>query len=300
MTGQAIRLSFRTFLMIATLSILSAALSAAAQEPPAKDAKAKPEKEAGLSEEVKATRLAEEKLVSRIEVETQTDDDKWTKVKRIEKPLLYFTEDTDIRWVGSLWAWGDQGRPVAVLELYQNNGGRWNFGIFNTSGGKVRASRDGNPWWSENQSDVIVTDIQRAPAPAAEAPQRQRQLKLLAQKFTGHEVRPNNSRFELRRLERPVQTYRDADHGLLEGGLFIFAYGTNPELLLFVEARADPKDKSKAVWQFLVGRATSMALHLESDGKEVFACPNARGLNGPKKPYWIGGFPVESNADPKK
>ncbi len=287
--------------LVLIIAIAALALPIASQEPPSKDADAKPEKEAALSDAEKQARRASEQFVNTIELE-QFSDDTWTKVKRIEKPLLFFGDDTRGHERGSLWAWGDKGRPVAVLELFQNTGmKRWEFGLTNTSGGKLRASRAGEAWWQENESDVVLMEVPGAPAPAAGAPQRQRQLKLLSQKFTGHEiVVASNSRFELRRIERPVHTYRDEEHGLLDGGLIILANGTNPEILLFLEARADPKDKSKAVWQFLVGRAAGVSLHLAIDGKEVFDAPPARRLSGPKKPFWIGNVPTQSDSDPKK
>jgi hypothetical protein len=287
--------------MIATLTIVSTAWPVAAQGPPPEGAKVKPEKQATLADEEKEARRASEQLVSGIDLEIQSND-KWTKVKRIEKPLLMFGDDTRGYNAGSLWAWGDKGRPVAVFELFYNSITKgWGSSITNTSGAKLRASRDGEPWWRDNESDVVLKDVPQAPAAAADASQRQRQLKLLCQKFTGHEIwNPNNSRYELRRIERPVHTYRDEDHGLLEGGLFILANGTNPEILLFLEARADPKEKSKAVWQFMLARSANAELHLEFDGKEVFDLPRASQNSGVDKPYFNGGIWVKSAPDPKK
>ncbi len=292
----------KTSLLIATFSVMSTALPVASQEPPP-EAKPKPEKEAPISDAEKETRRASEKFVSAIDLEMQSDD-KWIKVKRIEKPLLMFGDPTRGHNRGSLWAWGEKGRPVATLELFQDSakqGERWICSLCNTSGGKVRASRGGESWWMENDSDVAIKDIPQAPAPTAEAPQRQRQLKLQSQKFTGHEIwDPNNSRYELRRIERPVHTYRDEAQGLLEGGLFILANGTNPEILLFLEARTDPKDKTKAVWQFAVGRSAHAELHLEYDGKEVFDSPRANRLSGPNKPYWLIPVYTIPDSDPEK
>ena len=84
---------FKAFLLIAVFLVGRTALSVAAQEPPPKDAKPKPEKEAVLSDEEKETRLAAEQVVGGIELEI-FNDDKWTKVKRIEKPLLFFSDAT--------------------------------------------------------------------------------------------------------------------------------------------------------------------------------------------------------------
>ena len=263
-TRLAIRILFCAGVMFAALLVGSAAPADPPKAPDEK--KADPEKAAAADEE---HRRAAEKIVAEIEVEILVAD-KWTKVKRIEKPLLYYGDPTRANDRGSVWGWGEKGRPVALIELYQNvnNRSRWVHAICNTSGGKVRASRAGDPWWRENESASELKEIPGAPAPAAEAAQRQRQLKQLAGKFTGHEFwDPNDSRFELRRLERPLHTYRDEENGILDGALYTLANGTNPELMLFVEARTNPKDATKSAWQFTVGRLAHAELHLLYDEK---------------------------------
>src|SRR5262249_53551606 len=143
-----------------------------------------------------------------------------------------------------------------------------------------------------------LKEIPSAPAPAADPTQRQRQMKLLAQKFTGHQFwDPNNSRYELRRLDRPLYSYRDEAGGVLDGGLFTLANGTNPEILFFVEARVDPNDKSKAIWQYTVGRLAHAELHMEYDGKEIFNAPRGSQVSGWNKPYWLGFINTARDAD---
>jgi hypothetical protein len=75
---------------------------------------------------------------------------------------------------------------------------------------------------------------------------------------------------------------------VLDGALYTLANGTNPEILLFVEARADPTDESRATWRFAVGRLSHAELHLHYDGKEVFAAPRGDRASGPERPYWLG------------
>ncbi len=230
-----------------------------------------------------------EKVVGGIELEMRVDEN-WVPVQRIEKPLLYYSEPTRDKDRGSVWAWGEKGRPVALVKLCQRIGDRsqWQISITNTSGGKLRAGRDSAKWWLENESDVELKNVPNAPAPAADEHQRQRQLKQMALKFAGHEFwDPDNSRFELRRLERALHTYKDGDAGVSAGALYTLTNGTNPEIMLFIEARADPKNGMKAAWQFLVGRTAHAELHLEYDGKDVFTAPRANRLSGPDKPYWL-------------
>jgi hypothetical protein len=257
--------------------------------------------QAGIKSEEQMHQEAE-RVVRAIDLEIFRDG-KWTKVERIEKPLLFYSEPTRNNDRGSVWGWAQEGRPVALLELWQNmdNRTRWFFAICNTSGRKLRARRSSAPWWHENDSASQLKDVPGAAAPSAEAPVRQRQLKLLAQKFTAHEFwNPGNSRYELRQLKRPLYTYRDEAGGILDGGLFVFANGTNPEIPLFVEARVDLKDRSKRIWQYTVGRSSHAELHLEYDGKEVFEAPRGHRVSALDQPYWLSFINAALDADPPK
>lgn len=298
MIRQAIRLLIHCSMFLAALAVV-AAVSA---DPPKEEAKKdNPEKQTS-AETDEEYRLRAEKLIADIEIEIFKED-KWSKVKRIEKPLLFYGDPTRNNDRGSLWGWGEKGRPAALLELYQNVTDRtkWVYAVCNTSGGKLRASRDGEAWWRANDSASELKDVPDAPAPAANETQRQRQMKLLAQKFTGHQFwDPNNSRYELRRLERPLQTYQDPEAGVLEGALYTLANGTNPEILLFLEARVNPKDTSKSTWQYAVGRLAHAELHMEYDGKEVLNEPRGDRVSGVDKPYWLGFIKTTPNEKPEK
>jgi hypothetical protein len=277
------------------------AASAGPAGPPQGEKQAEPGKGAGPTADEEYRREAE-RLVGGIELEVLTDGG-WSKVERIEKPLLYYGDPTRDNDRGSVWGWGRKGRPLALLELWQNpnDRARWAFAVCNTSGRRLRAGRGGAPWWRENDSAAELKDVPAAPVPPADPVQRQRQVKLLAQRFTGHEFwDPNNTRYELRRLDRPLHTYQDEAAGVLDGGLFALANGTNPEIMLFLEARADPKDGSKAVWRFAVGRLAHAELHLEYDGKEVFVAPRGNQVSAPNGPYWLGFITPAPGGDPRK
>jgi hypothetical protein len=289
----------------ACLLALLAVTAAAPAEPPRPGDQPEVKKdvrEKGLGPETDEEHRREaERLVSGIDLERLVEE-KWVKVKRIEKALLYHGDATRGHNRGSVWAWGDKGRPVALLELWQNGSNRtkWVCGLCNTSGGALRARREDKPWWKENESTVELKDVPGAAAPVEDAPLRQRQLKQLAQKFTGYEFwDPNNSRYELRRLERAVHTYRDPDAGILDGGMYVLANGTNPEVMLFIEARTKQGAKSP-LWQFTVGRMTHAEYHLEYDDKEVLSAPPGKPLSGAGNPYWVVSVDAPVMTEPKK
>jgi hypothetical protein len=242
-------------------------------------------------------RKTAEQLVDSLDLES-LQRDTWVKAKRIDRPLLLYTDDTRGDDRGFLWGWGEKGRPLAVFEIFQKVQRRdiWITGIHNTSGGRLRASRLGAPWWLENDSDIAFKDIPSAPAVAPESSVRQRQMKLLAQNFTAYEVYYDKTRHDLRRLERALHSYRDDDARILEGGLFVFANGTNPEVLVFIEARQAPAKSSKPVWQFGVGRSSNAEFHVEYQGKEVSSAPLGNLVSGRNKPFWTSTLPFTSAA----
>jgi hypothetical protein len=287
MTHRPTHASFLILLAATTILVAATAPAPARHEPPtAKQDDPQKANEPNVDEE---RHKEAEKVVSGIELEKLVDGN-WTTVRRIEKPLLYYSEPTREHVTGSVWAWGEKGRPVALVKLCQQVGvqSRWKISLTNTSGGKLRASHDSARWWRENESAVELKDIPDAHMPATDRQQRQRQLKQILLKFTGHEFwDPGNSRYELRRLERPLHTYQDEDGGVQAGALCTLANGTNPEIMLFIEARVDPKIGTNARWQFLVARLAHAELYLEYGGREVFAAPRANRLSGPNMPYWL-------------
>jgi hypothetical protein len=301
MTRQTLPAPVKTCLGLLTLLAAATALVSSPPGPPAEAKKDRTEPGAETEADTPGRREAE-RVVRSIDVEILRDD-QWTRVERIENPLLFYGDPTRNNDRGSVWGWGAKGRPVALVELFQdsNDRAKWVFALCNTSGGKVRASRAGAPLWRANDSAAELKDVPGAPAPAAEAALRQRQLMRLAEKFTAHEFwEPNNTRYELRLLKRPLCTYRDEAGGVLDGALFTLANGTNPEIWLFVEARVEPKGKAKPVWQYTVGRSAWAELHLECDGKEVFAAPRGEQVSAPDKPFWLDVIKAAPDADPRK
>ena len=61
-----------------------------------------------------------------------------------------------------------------------------------------------------------------------------------------------------------------------------------------------PKNSSKAVWQYAVGRLAHAELHLEYDGKEVFQAPRGDKVSASNAPYWLANISTNVDACPRK
>jgi hypothetical protein len=242
-----------------------------------------------------AAKEASDEQKERIKKETLAHVEKFAVTGKDEQryepvptPLLATTDAARGEW-GSLWAFGKQGRPVAILELYKNTGAeeRWVQVLTLTGDKLVQCRLPTGLVWAPEQTQVELRPVPDARPPGGRTSLRERQGKLLARRFDAHEFwDPNNSRFELRLLETPLHTYRDEKTGLLDGMLFGFVHGTNVEVLLFLEARAE--GEGPAQWMYGLARVGSAEMHVNLGGEEVWQLDRTPGIIGRSRdPYWI-------------
>jgi hypothetical protein len=105
----------------------------------------------------------------------------------------------------------------------------------------VEIIRSGRPFWKPSEFVCKFTDLPNSPTPAAKPALRLTQMRAIAADFSvadyfgTPEVKHN-----LRLLTQPV--YRYAEEGkIVDGAVFIYAVGTDPECCVLVEAYRDDK-----------------------------------------------------------
>lgn len=217
------------------------------------------------------------------------------------RPLLTYGDSARANKNGTLWAFGISGRPLAVLELYQGSEDdpRWVHAVTLTGEGIVTMKTPVAAAWQPASTQIKPVPFAGADAPQGREQRRLRQLKELARKFTAHEFwDPDNSRFELRLLEQPVHRYKAPETGIQDGAVFILAHGTNPEVVLLIEALGKTPDAAR--WHYSLARLGSAELHVELDGKEVWKQGRTPGIVGQlTDPYWLFFTPRETPAEKK-
>lgn len=213
------------------------------------------------------------------------------------RPLLTFGDPARANEAGTLWIWSDGGRPFAAMELYRESAENspWVHAWTLTSPLLVAMKTARGDAWAPTQADFAVQGFPEHPAVAAQPAARLRQMKDMARRLAGHEFwDPDNSRFELRLLETPVHRYADEDHQILDGALFVFAHGTNPEVLLLLEAVGS--EGHDARWQASFSRLGSAELHIELGERKLWSRDCTPGVIGTAKdPYHILVMPRNNN-----
>ncbi len=166
--------------------------------------------------------------------------------------------------------WTDGQRPEAVASIYP-----WLDDVVHefdslSRGRSLRALEDGTIVWAPAQPGLSFKPLINAESPAATPVARQRQMKALAARFTGVMTgwkADNSDREELRLLPRALYRYEipadenRRDH-VIDGCIIAFVSGTDPEILLVLEAVDDGKDRR---WEFACARATSGGLEMRLD-----------------------------------
>lgn len=148
------------------------------------------------------------------------------------------------------------GRPEAVCCVYpwQKSLTHW-FGSL--SRGTFVGKRDGTVAWSPAKPGLEFRPIPEADIPAATPSARLRQMKQLASQFTSTMLGWNADRSDresLRLLPQPLYRYDSKRPDVLDGAVFAFVQGTDPESLLLIEAfNADGANQ----WQYAFAPRTS-------------------------------------------
>jgi hypothetical protein len=158
---------------------------------------------------------------------------------------------------GAIFFWLDEvGRPEAAAQVYLQRApdapdGRWLHEFTTLSTALLRAEQAGEDIWIPNVPGVDFKALPGAPEPAATAALRGGQLRALARQFKasrGAQVTSAAKGWtELRLLPTPIARYGKPPCAILDGALFAFVAGTDPEVFLFVEER---QGASGPEWQF--------------------------------------------------
>ncbi len=227
------------------------------------------------------------------------------------KPLKRWSEPTENVSEAAIWAWGERGRPYALVAMEHHDGpGRdeaaqtWSFELVllanepmevegsdevramnATSAPALKPVLGGTIHWTPKPPGLTFCDVPDAPAPAQTAEARLLQMKDVVKRFSAV---VHGS--ELRLVPDPDYRYSDLEAGQLDGAIYFFSIGTNPEVMVLLEAQGPTPDK--ASWRYAVAPATVAAFEVAIDGKKVWAKRyHSEKDNTPSGSYFVMGMP---------
>jgi hypothetical protein len=168
--------------------------------------------------------------------------------------LSYTNPVRSSRTDGAIYFWLQGKRPVAAAAVSIRAGGKVMREFATLSDESLQMKKRGDQVvWAPKKRDAFP--LQPAPAVGASPPLRLTQMRALARRFTVSLAKGNPVFARL--MPQPIHRNDDADSGLLDGAVFVFAEGTDPEILLVIEA-TQSSEQDQAKWQFSVARMTSV------------------------------------------
>src|SRR6516162_3044209 len=141
---------------------------------------------------------------------------------------------------GSVFVWTYEGRAEAVGTVFshvslQDPEKRYVAHSFHSlSLVPLTAERDETRSWSIDVPGIQPEEIPRAPVPAKTAALRLTQMRDLAREFSATTTLDGVDQ-ELRLVPQPLYRYEGSSPEVVDGALFTFVTGTDPELMLVIE-----------------------------------------------------------------
>ena len=208
------------------------------------------------------------------------------------KVVLRWTNNTRGSEDGMTVLYLADGRPEAVCCFYP-----WEKSLIHEfdslSRGTLLAKQDGVVVWSPEKPGVQFQPIPSADAPAEMPAARLRQMKTLASQFSSTMLgwkADKTDREPLRLLPQPLYRYDNKRSDVLDGAVFAFVQGTDPESLLLLEAF---KKGNGFEWQFAFVRRTSGELEGRHKDTVVWHADRFPASNDPRSTHRSLGRPLD-------
>jgi hypothetical protein len=190
-------------------------------------------------------------------------------VKLRETPLFSWTNPEVQSIGGELYLWTVDGRPFSTIGIWTYDDVKDSHELQSLSTDMFRAE---NPYWtnwSPRAAGLQFKKLEEAPTPEASPIRRQTQMRnFVRERFSGEVFKSDNSQVEkLRVISQPLYRYDPLPADLIDGAIFSLAFGTDPEILVLLEAK---KTESGSEWQYALAPCTSRRAVGYLDGKEVW------------------------------
>ncbi|HEY2250757.1 MAG TPA: hypothetical protein VGH74_06835 [Planctomycetaceae bacterium] len=209
----------------------------------------------------------------------------------VPNPVFRYADEERFIPDATLWVWTHNSRPVAFQKVEGNNHGggqAWTICFASLSEGLIYVDWPMGRKYAARKPGVTFSPIPKAEVPADYPRARTSQLKGLKDRFTGRLNVDGEGKggAETRTMPKPIFEYSDSESKLPLGAIFgMTSTGTNPDLLLLIEARHDGDGKLR--WEYAHARMTSNSVRVRLDDADVWT---EEGVSSAAFENWIFYF----------
>ena len=200
------------------------------------------------------------------------EDAKRTELELKPDPVLRWSNPSVGSIHGGVFIWTHQGRPAAVASIFKWYTPRdeMRFEVQSLSTEPLVGILGTEEVWKSSRAGVDFKPVPGAPAPATTAASRLIQMRTISSEFSTEQTdRDDESKRQMRLLTQPVFRYASQPQQVTDGAMFAFVHGTDPEVLLLLEAQET--DRGGLEWRYALARMNSTAFSVKYKDNEVWA-----------------------------
>ena len=192
------------------------------------------------------------------------------KLKLNAEPVLRWSNPQAGEIYGAVFVWTSDGRPQVVGSIYKWYSPHKHYSTEFQSFAEtsITGLHEGREMWTPARAGVAYKTVPEAPLPAETAGGRLRQMREIATGFVATKTDRDGNQLKLRLLTQPIYRYQSAPAAVVDGGLFTFVEGTDPEVFLLLEARR----QSDAIrWEYALTRMNSTKFEVSYQEKPAWS-----------------------------
>jgi hypothetical protein len=244
-------------------------------------------------EKEQAEKRLEFMLASVRDFQVVADDDAQHPWQLEPNPLLRWTNPVGGVPDGIIVMWTDGVRPSILAQVFQTKDGYW-IHEFQSVAVRPFVMRDGNRvLWEPRKAGGEFHALDDAPAPAESGVKCLTQMRNIADQFSAyddfkiHATDTETTRHELRLMRKPLYRYEAPEHGIIDGAVFAFALGTDPEVFVILEGRQGG-DGTRS-WDYALAAMTAWAVEVKHRDKSIWSVAERLENHSPRGDYhaWV-------------
>jgi hypothetical protein len=189
-----------------------------------------------------------------------------------KEPIFRWTNPERRAIGGALYLWTHEGRPHATIGVWTYGDTQDSHELQSLSAQPfIAKSAQQHPDWNPRTAGLEFAPLIGAAPPADSEARRLVQMRSVGrQRFSASLTQNTVSGPQvetLRFLPQPIYRYEEHPPGVIDGAMFSFAQGTDPEVFLLLEAR---QEGEKLQWYYAFAPATSVSVAGSLDDKEIW------------------------------
>lgn len=195
-------------------------------------------------------------------------------VRIVPQPVLSYSNPVrNEQQHGSMFLWTESGRPVLVAGYWSvpepNQPGvrRLSREWHSLTADNLTVGRDSETIWTSSEPGIEWKPLENTPGPVESRPLRLVQMRKIARRLHA-DIETSES--ELRLMAQPLYRY-PKNSGVVDGAVFAFVMGTDPELLAVIEAR-DAAGGARE-WHLGFVHFTNARVTADFDGQQIYQAP---------------------------